>query len=76
MSSSRANPVLSAWIKYSILLPWLGVLSSPSPKSSPLRPKPDPKPVKNQNPSPIGTGADSIITGATTPPPHHPTHNF
>ena len=30
------------------------LLSSPSPKFCPLRPKPNPKPVKN--PSPIGTG--------------------
>ena len=55
---------------------WPRELSIPSPKTGPLRPKPNPKPVQNQNPSPIGTGADSIITWATThptPPPHHPT---
>ena len=45
------------------------ILSSPSPKSSPLRPKPKPKAVQNPNPSPIGTGGDTIITWATTPPP-------
>ena len=28
----------------------------PSPKSSPLRPKPKPRPVLNQNQSPIRTG--------------------
>ena len=31
-------------------------LSSPSPKSSPPRPKTNPKPVQKKNPSPIGTG--------------------
>ena len=48
-------------------------LSSPSPKSSPPRPKTKPKPVKN--PSPIGTGGDTIITWATTQPPHPTTFN-
>ena len=38
-------------------------------KSGPLRPKPNPKAVQNPNPSPIGTGADSIITWATTTTP-------
>ena len=31
-------------------------LSSPNPKSGPLRPKPKPRSVLNQNSSPIGTG--------------------
>ena len=47
-------------------------LSSPSPKSGPLRPKPKPKAVLNPNPSPIGTGGDTIITWVTTHPNFEP----
>ena len=41
-----------------LVVPYL--LSSPSPKSGPLRPNLKPKAVPN--PTPIGTGGDSIIT--------------
>ena len=45
-----SRPQLVGW-----RLQGLVIMSSPSPKSSPLRPSP--KPVQNQNcPSPIGTG--------------------
>ena len=38
------------------------ILSSPSPKSGPLRPKP--KAVLNPNPSPIGTGHNYARVGS------------
>ena len=50
---------------------WAHLLSSPSPKSSPNRPKTKPKPVLNQNPSSIGT----VVTPKSHGPPH-PTNNF
>ena len=49
---------------------YAGILSSPSPKPCPPRPNPNPKPKEVKNPSPIGTGGDTIITEPTT----HPTH--
>ena len=42
-------------------------LSSPSPKSGPLRPKPKPKAFPNPSPRVWG---DTKITWATTPPHH------
>ena len=52
-------------LEYCVLL----LLSSPSPKFSPPRPKTKPKPVKNLNLSPIGTG----VTLKSNRPPPHPT---
>ena len=45
-----------SWVLIQCMATFSSFLSSPSPKSGPLRPKPKPKAVQNPNPSPIGTG--------------------
>ena len=71
-STKRSEKIVQAFFKlnldwlfvslyFNLYKFWMGILSSPSPKSRPLRPKP------RTNQSPIGTGVDTIITWATHP---------